>query len=320
MLPVLVGDVGGTNTRMGLWTGRLECVVSWATEDVPSLAAALRHYQDTVGLPALAGAAVAVAGPVRGGRAALTNTPWQGSTDDFAVHGLQGCLLNDLEAGARAIPMLGPHDLFRLSGPAPMSGEPAAIMGIGTGLGEALWLGGQAWAGEGGHVAFAPTDPELDALLAWGRGQAPGGWLSLEHVLSGPGLGRLLAFARTRVDASGEVVSALAEGQVPAAVVHANWRQCPASAKAIDLFVRIAAHEAGALGIRLLARGGVYISGGVAQRFAEALSDGRFAEALVSPPAMRPLREALPVSLITHPHPVLLGAAMAARELPGSDG
>ena len=74
MLPVLVGDVGGTNTRMALWSGRLEGFASWSTADVPSLAAALAHYRDTVGLPQIAAAAVAVAGPVRGEQAALTNT------------------------------------------------------------------------------------------------------------------------------------------------------------------------------------------------------------------------------------------------------
>jgi glucokinase len=127
----------------------------------------------------------------------------------------------------------------------------------------------------------------------------------------------LLAFARTKVETSEDVVAGLAAGGLPAALVHAHWRHCPASAKAVDLFVRIAAHEAGSLGIRLLARGGVYISGGVAQRFADALSDGRVAEALVSPPAMRPLRESLPVFLVTHPNPVLMGAVTAACELLG---
>ena len=317
MLPVLVGDVGGTNTRMALWSGRLEGFASWATAEVPSLAEALAHYRETVGLPQIAAAAVAVAGPVRGERATLSNTPWCGSIADFTSHGFDGCFLNDLEAGARAIPMLGQDDLLRLSGPPPVVDAPAAMMGIGTGLGEAGWLGGQAWAGEGGHVAFTPTDPELDALLAWGRQQVPGGWLSLEHVLSGPGLGRLLAFARTEVEASQEVVAGLAAGVLPAALVHAHWRHCPASAKAVDLFVRIAAHEAGSLGIRLLARGGVYISGGVARRFADALSDGRFAEALVSPPAKRPLRASLPVLLVTHPNPVLMGAVTAACDLLG---
>lgn len=315
---LLVGDIGGSNTRLGLVVGgELQAVEKWATADTPGLAPAIGRYRErlrAVGArPGWDAAAVAVAGPVSGEGARLTNVVgWEAHPDDL---GAPGVILNDLAAVAWALPVLGPRDLARICGPDVRPGAPAAVVGVGTGLGEALLVGGQVVPGEAGHTDFAPPTPEHDALLAWLREELPGGQVTVEHVLSGPGLGRLLRYAATRVRPVDEVQRALAgDSEGPLEAVVSTWRgRCPACDLAVRLFVEALGAEVAAVGLRVLARGGLYLCGGVAQRLGPVLMEG-LPSVMGRPEAdMAALRASLPVRLVTHPDPALLGAAVAAR-------
>ena len=75
----LVADIGGTNTRVALADGRQ--IVSgtirrYSNADYPGLETVLRRYiSDEHDVNPIA-ACVAVAGPVRDGRASMTNLDW----------------------------------------------------------------------------------------------------------------------------------------------------------------------------------------------------------------------------------------------------
>ncbi|MEP5930149.1 MAG: glucokinase, partial [Nitratireductor sp.] len=90
---LLVADIGGTNARFSLARVRADgiCVAPpsiYRTADYPGLEAALTHFLDKAGHPALAGAAVCAAGPVEGkGNAAhiaMTNCPWDVTAETLA--------------------------------------------------------------------------------------------------------------------------------------------------------------------------------------------------------------------------------------------
>jgi glucokinase len=118
-----------------------------------------------------------VAGPVIGGRAHLTNLPWE-LDEETLCHslGLQHVtLLNDLKAIAHAVPHLEPADLQTINVGQPEQNGPIAVIAPGTGLGEAflVWCDGSyiACSSEGGHASFAPTDerqmgPDRSFLVA----------------------------------------------------------------------------------------------------------------------------------------------------------
>ena len=145
---LLVGDVGGTNCRLATFDGTLRDIRVWSTEEVSTLGeAAARYLEEFPARPDAA--AVAVAGPVSGTTARLTNTDWSADLADLPC---PGRLINDLHAAARGIGQLSSDDVISLGGRPSPPGAPMAIMGVGTGLGQALLIGDVIVPGEGGHI------------------------------------------------------------------------------------------------------------------------------------------------------------------------
>ncbi|MFT5683953.1 MAG: glucokinase [Myxococcota bacterium] len=307
---LLIGDVGGTNCRLARFDGQVRDVEVWSTQEVGTLGEAVDRYLTEHAFRPDA-AVVAVAGPVLGTTARLTNTDWSADAADLPC---PTRLINDLHAAARGIRGLSESDVIRLGGMDTLPDAPVAVMGIGTGLGQALLVGDVVVAGEGGHVDFAPSCPELDGLHAWLRGRH--GRVSAELVLSGPGLGRILAYATLLRPLTPAAVAAL-EHSPPGAVVFDFAETDPTCAHALDLFLKAVGSEAGNLALRFL--GGVYLCGGILPRISAAVADGRLRTAFEDKPPHSALLATLPCSLITHPHLGLIGAAVEASRLLGRD-
>lgn len=303
---LMVGDVGGTNCRLATFDGSLKDIRVWSTEEVSTLGQAVALYREE--FPTVPdAAAIAVAGPVSGSTARLTNTDW---TADLADLPCKGRLINDLHAAARGVGQLTSEDIIPLGGRPLPAGAPAVIMGVGTGLGQAMLIGDVVVPGEGGHADWGPSTPALDGLHAWLRSAL--GRVSAEMVLSGPGLGRILAYCATLHPLSASAQAAL-EVRPPGAVVFENADTEPACAMALDLFLTAVGSEAGNLALRTL--GGVYLCGGILPRISAAAVDGRLRAAFERKAPHSQLLAALPCSLITHPHLGLLGAASEAGRL-----
>jgi len=175
----LAADVGGTKTAMAL-VGDDGAIVR---EDVaPTHPGALGDF--------LAGdrpraACLAVAGPVRDGRARLTNAGW---TVDPADFGFPVRLLNDVEAMAGAV---SPEGCTVLQG-----GErrgTLAVIAPGTGLGFAFAVGGRAAPSEAGHAGFAPRDDRERVWAEFLRERFGG--VSRERACSGSSYPLLEEFA-----------------------------------------------------------------------------------------------------------------------------
>jgi glucokinase len=299
---VLVADVGGTNTRFARFgQGGLLSEERWPTSEVPTLAGGVARYLALHPGP-VESSCVAVAGPVHGDVARLTNTPWHGRVEDLPG---RGCFVNDLQAAAAAVTLLGPDDRVVLR-EAPLDpAAPRAVLGLGTGLGEAIGLGTRVIPGEGGHKTFGPADAEQRALAGWlaaSLGRAP----SWEDVLSGAGLGRCLAFIRER--ARGPVGTGLDALAIEA--THSPDR--PDCAAALMLYASCCAVEARNLGLQVLARGGVWLAGGMPARIPDAVWRAAFASHFALDGPMREQADALPVLRVRHEALNLLGAAVLA--------
>ena len=159
----LVADLGGTNVRFGtLASGRAEPdrVSRFSNDDFGGFAAALERYWASIGRPGIDEAVIAVAGPVTGRKARLTNRDWQVDADEISelLGGAGVVLLNDLNALGHAVPHLGAGDVAVIcahQGDAvPM--QQALVVGIGTGfnVSPVLVVGGRvfAQAAEFGHA------------------------------------------------------------------------------------------------------------------------------------------------------------------------
>jgi glucokinase len=322
-MSVIAGDIGGTKTLLSVFErqgGRLVAGTerSYRSADYPGLEAILGDFlggRAARGTPAAFG----VAGPVTGRTVRTTNLPWVIDAD--ALERASGLgpvsLLNDLEATAHGILELDETSFRVLNAGQPRPGGNRAVIAAGTGLGEA----GMVWDGdryrpfptEGGHAGFGPEDPVQRALAAFVAERH--GRATWERVASGSALPDLLDFmeAHTAQRADPGIRAAMERGDPGAEITRAAMQgRCPLCERVLDLFVRLYGSEAGNLGLRMLATGGVYVAGGIAPKIVEALAGGAFMEAFRSKAPMEHLVAAMPVKVVMDSRAALLGAARVA--------
>ncbi len=226
-------------------------------------------------------------------------------------------LINDLEAIAHGLGELDDGDVAVLYPGAPGGEGNRAIIAAGTGLGEAgaYWDGRRhhPFACEGGHTDFGPRTPDEMELLT--RLLAKLERVSYERILSGSGLHEIYTFLRDR--GHGQEPSWLtrefAEDAPPVVVVrNALAGRSQLCLEAVDHFVSIYGAEAGNLALKVMARGGVWIGGGIAPRILPRMREPAFLEAFFAKGRMRPLLEGMAVRLILNDQVGLMGAARYA--------
>jgi glucokinase len=313
--PRLLGDIGGTNARWA-WVAQ----AGDAPSDIsvrPSLdhaspADAARDYLARHGHPAPSWIAIGVATPVTGDHVQLTNRAWS-----FSIVGLQHALgaqrclvINDFTALALSLPLLGDAELRAVGDnaarPAPLEGEPLALVGPGTGLGISGLLpiaGGWPISSEGGHATVAPADDEEAALIAVLRRRF--GHVSAERVLSGQGLVNLYEAVCAL---EGCAARPLESSDVTRAALDATDAQC---VRAVRLFSGLLGNVAGNLALTLCARGGLYIGGGIVPRLGTAFDDAHFRARFEQKGRFASYLQAIPAWVITASTPALLGADRA---------
>jgi len=302
---LIAGDVGGTKTL-------LRCVESGAvvaTERFESSAFAsfddlLREFLRRVG-GRVDAACFAVAGPVVGASAQVTNLGWTmdeaALSREFDVRRL--ALINDFTAVALGVPVVSGADRVSLQKGERDPHAPAGILGAGTGLGEAIltWHDGvyQVIPSEGGHQDFAPQDEEQARLFLHLHRRY--GHVSWERLVSGMGLVNIFTFLTGEEITAAEVASRAAAGE-------------PAAVRTKEIFVDVYGAEAGNMALCVLARGGVFLAGGIAAKNIDWFTDGRFIEAFCRKGRFRALNETVPVDVIVDQEVGLKGAlSLAAR-------
>lgn len=326
---MLAADLGGTSARVAAFapagdqlTPVYQAIVPAAT--LSGADAVLRLLPENMG-GALAAACLAVAGPVQEGRARLTNLPWEvdaaAVAEQLGLSSQRVTLVNDLEAIAWAIPTLPTSSLCTLH-PGVLHRGNIALVAVGTGLGQAgmVW-DGRCWspfASEGGHADFAPRDEVEWRLTQKLLGRY--GHVSWERVLSGQGLVELYRFLTDLHGAAipPQLAAALDCGAGAAAVAKAAREgSCLVAAEAVRRFVGLLGAEVGNLALKLMARGGVYVGGGIAPKLLQSLRQGPFLEGFLAKGRMRPLLESFPVHVILDESAGLKGAARVAARLAG---
>lgn len=325
-MALLAADIGGTNVRLCLaraGESRFLAEQNYASADFSSFADVLRQFlADSPSEPVTA-ACFAVAGPIRetadGQTVKVTNLPWEISAralqQEFGFPKLR--LINDFQAIGYGIEALAETDFVVLQSGNPVPHGPRAVIGAGTGLGQAIlvWQGDryEVIATEGGHADFGPAD-ELQIELArylnkrFDRS-------SYELVLSGPGLVRLYEFLQGQwvVAASTAAAEVMKAADPAAAITQAALdRRDPLAGQTLDLFLRIYGAQAGNLALTAGATGGVYLAGGIAPKIIAKLKDSAFLAAFRSKGNMSAYVENIPVRVVMNPKVGLMGAVRVA--------
>ncbi|HEX7151853.1 MAG TPA: glucokinase [Thermoanaerobaculia bacterium] len=305
---LIAGDIGGTKTllRCVEADGRTSQEQRFESGAYPTFDALLGEFLQLCESPVDA-ACFAVAGPVLGGEATVTNVGWKLVEDALEqAHGIgHVALINDFYAVALGVPLLPDSDLLPLQAAPRDRTAPLAILGAGTGLGQAYvhHLRGE-WhviPSEGGHRDFAPQD-EAQARLLLQLMEKYEGHVSWERVCSGMGLENIHTFFGGG-DCDPADIAGLAEAGDAIA------------AKTFAMFVDIYGAEAGNMGLSVLARGGVFLAGGIAAKNVGWFTDGKFIEAFRRKGRFSRLMESMPVDLITNEQVGLIGAVEGARRV-----
>lgn len=323
MTYLLVGDIGGTKTDLAIVGAqggprRRLAYRRYPSREYDRLQDIVQVFRSEFAGMDVEAACFDVAGPVVGGTAQLTNLPWQldeaGLARDLGLS--HAWLVNDLVATAAAVPLLGPDELAVIQKGEAFPGGAIAVLAPGTGLGEAFLTqdgdGYRPQASEGGHSAFSPAD-ELEMELLrhlWRRFEH----VSVERVASGIGIPNVYEFLRDErgmaespglaaclggvEDRTHPIIEAALDPSAPDPLARAT----------VDLFLQVLGTEAANLALKVLATGGIYLAGGIAQRLRERLPASGFLDALRRSGRFRSTLERVPIAVVTG-EVALLGVA-----------
>ncbi|HEC19810.1 MAG TPA: glucokinase [Gammaproteobacteria bacterium] len=340
---ILAGDIGGTKT----WLQIAECDPSdagrcrvlyekrYASADFPHFDELLNSFMQSVqqqGLSLPVQGCIGVAGPVESDNAGndhakVTNLPWRLNGPTLAAqHGLARLrLINDFQAVAYGLETLEENELMILQPGEKVEGRaPMAVIGAGTGLGQALLV----WEGdtedgfytvipsEGGHADFAPGNQTQRELLDYLAQRQPR--VSVEDVLSGRGLvniyHHLVQQNPQQVDVS--IQQAMAEGDAAAVLGNAGLSAPDSLAgQALGVFVSAYGTQAGNYALTCMASGGVYIAGGIGEKIRACFRGEEFVKAFRDKGPMQSYMCSIPVKLVLNPQVGLQGAALLASRL-----
>lgn len=328
---ILAGDIGGTKCNLALYeihgTSRRKIIKQrYESREFSAFDAMISKFlsdsraeMKEAGANGIEAAGFGVAGPVIDRQVKATNLPW--IVDASALSKQLGTrhvvLLNDLEATGYSLPHLAPSEIsnLNLGVPAPQSTQ--ALIAAGTGLGEAIlfWDGARftVAGSEGGHADFAPrTEQEIEFLRYMKKHNE---FVSLELILSGRGFRAIHSFLDPSVqhpsfeepeaDAAPEITRLALAGQ------------CPVCVQTLDLWVSMYGAEAGNLALKVLARGGVWVAGGIAVKIRKKMEDGSFFRAFCEKEKFAELLAKIPIRMVLNEEAPLLGAMAQAIHASG---
>lgn len=329
---VVGADIGGTNTNLML-AGDGDPPKMIASWHVPTagygnlveplslmLGDARRRFGATVG-----SIAIAAAGPVvEHRRCKLTNAPLE--VDALAIESALGVgcvVINDFEAigfSINLLPQVHPQSLVELKRDQATHAQPGGVkaaLGAGTGLGKSILFYHRSLGfyvpspSEGGHTDFAPQNEQEWRMAQSVRQRLQRDQAFYEDFLSGRGLAGIYDFLRQQgtVSAHAEEIDAAPDR---AAAISKYSRADEACRGAFEVFVAICARCARNLSLDLLAKGGLYIAGGIAARNVDWFTDGSFVREYERHATYAHILRQIPIHLIANYDAGMIGAVFAA--------
>ena len=314
IMTIMVVDVGGTNIRFGrsrTVNDPLSDIQSFKCADFTSIEEALKAYVDSLedmrGLNFDA-VSIAVAAPIMGDHIDVTNNHWQFSKSELIKKISANSLLvvNDFVAQALAqADQVNSKNQSIISGQNRME-SPLLVIGPGTGLGVAALVPMKpdffVIEGEGGHARFTPHDGlerELEAYLL--KQQCH---VSIENVISGPGLETIYCFLCDRAGVKAKITSAAEIGAEALEGVELPRKAALLLLNALALVIVD----------NMLTMGcwrGAVITGGVVPKLSTLIHESDFKERIQSSGKLRKILKEIPVWLSTDPMSGLVGAQSA---------
>lgn len=319
-LKIIAGDAGATKTVLALFeisNGSASNVLSetYKSAGHESLESILCDFIVSNNIAADA-ACIGVPGPVNNGSSFTTNLPWRISEIEVkkASNLREFRLANDLELIAHSLDMIPEGGIRTLH---PGSGECAngnkAVIAPGTGLGHAFVVSGivdTVVPTEGGHADFAPADKIQMRLHSFVSEVT--GHVSLERLISGPGIETIYAFMASGEGLEGCALVENASDKARAVSECALRQEEGICREAMKMFASLLGAHAGNMALTLNAKGGIYLAGGIPAKNIPLLEGPEFRNSYLSKGRLSDYVADCPVHVVTHPNPGLLGALKLA--------
>lgn len=305
----LVSDLGGTHTRVGL-AGASGLIAGsarrYVNHEFDGLAPVLTRYLGDTRPGPLSALCAGVAGPVRDGKAQLTNHDWFiDSADLCRATGIDRILLlNDLQAQGYALDDLpADHVMPLFPGTDARPEATRLVLGLGTGcniavvhrVGEALLVP----PSESGHSGLPHCEGILGDLIAHLGRHHP--HKPVESALSGPGLCNIWRWLGGGIESTGDILAAAAHGQTRAV-------------QTVELFCDLLGRVAGDIALAHLPMKGFYLIGGTARAIAPHLAASAFLKRFRAKGPYSPILRAIPIFLIDDDMAALNGCARHLRQ------
>lgn len=321
-IKIVAVDVGGTHARFALASVDTHGVINLGepttlnTSDFASFQTAWEEFRALQGGTLPDNLAMAVAAQITPDVIRFTNNPWSIRPalmgQELGVS--RQIVINDFAAVAHAAARAPQSEFLHLAGPdtpLPQTGT-ISVLGPGTGLGVAHFhrtslnrtSSGDyhVQATEGGHGDFAPLDSIEDAILARLRQRHTR--VSNERIVAGPAIVDIYA---SLAALEGRAVTEKTDVEIWDAGTNGDDAL---AAAAVDRFCLALGSVAGDIAL-VQGASGVVIAGGLGLRIRETLLVSGFGERFCAKGRFASLMASLPVKLITHPQPGLLGAVAA---------
>jgi glucokinase len=299
--PILVADIGGTKTRLafGRRGGSLGKIKTLLNDDIPDLPALLERELAALDKKRPSTAILGVAGPIDGDLISLTNRAWSFSRKQLQrrLKLRQLIVVNDFAAVAHALPFLKPKDLTRIGSAKGKANGNLLVCGPGTGFGSAALVRSErdfyVVSSEAGHMVLGSS--ALNEAQIFSKLSLQRDLLVVDDILSSPGLTRLHHAASGHELNSSQIIAAAKDREESAL-------------NTLEFFFRLMGRIAGDLALTFNARGGVYIAGGLIQSLLPFLQTSTFRECFENHPPYRERLASIPIYVVMHPAPGLLGA------------
>ncbi|MCP4074475.1 MAG: glucokinase [Hyphomicrobiales bacterium] len=283
--PVLVGDVGGTNSRFGLVRdvhSELELFDPVKTNDYPDLQSAIDDAVSSKTSIMAKRLVLGIAGPISGTQYKLTNARWNIRPDevlqDLSLRNVE--FMNDFPAQALGVLAIKRDAMFKIGGGEYRKNGTRIVLGPGTSFGIATIVHtGSRWIIIPGEAACADLGlgsgyhPERELAMQPHLTKTCGR-LTVEDMITGPGLENL--YQAVWLSENKENCSRrpkMSAAQISAA---AAANSDDVANKAVEHFSGLLGRVAGNIALTVIATGGVYVTGGMAHKMLDLIKQNGF--------------------------------------------
>lgn len=322
----LVGDIGGTNCNFGIFYmngAEEELLISFhfKSQEITDFVCVIQQVQarclDAYKIHVTT-ACIAAAGVISPGRdyTKPTNLAFFIDTKDILKRTHIKCvfLANDFEVIGHGLHRLNQKDIVQVKPGKALAHTNQAIIGAGTGLGKCILL----WeddrkhyapvASEGGHADFAAqSELEYELVVFIKKIRQKQCNVSWEDVLSGSGIQRIYTFFKERNHTSKGNAILAKTGLHPDEIFNARNLDEHAF-NTYELYAKFYARCAKNFALDALARGGVYIAGGIAAKNVELFRQPIFLDEFIACGKQEALLLDIPIYVIADYNVSLYGA------------